>query len=128
MIRRPPRSTLFPYTTLFRSTRRRPHRRRRRPGRADRGARCRAARDRQRPDRREPARGRRLSRVLKREWTTAEGWRDTKAGMWAWLIQRAAAVVLLAVVAGHPVNPFRRGGQAALRALVPLHAPPRLRA
>src|SRR3712207_7813740 len=25
MIRRPPRSTLFPYTTLFRSSRRRPH-------------------------------------------------------------------------------------------------------
>src|SRR3712207_8166172 len=28
MIRRPPRSTLFPYTTLFRSFRRRPHERR----------------------------------------------------------------------------------------------------
>src|SRR2546422_8103299 len=26
MIRRPPRSTLFPYTTLFRSDRKRPHR------------------------------------------------------------------------------------------------------
>src|ERR1041385_9361796 len=33
MIRRPPRSTLFPYTTLFRSPAPRPHRRRR-PGRA----------------------------------------------------------------------------------------------
>src|SRR4051794_41348955 len=39
MIRRPPRSTLFPYTTLFRSRRRTPpphrrrRRRRRRPGR-----------------------------------------------------------------------------------------------
>src|SRR6266511_4775570 len=32
MIRRPPRSTLFPYTTLFRSRRRRPTRRSRRPG------------------------------------------------------------------------------------------------
>src|SRR5947208_9845845 len=35
MIRRPPRSTLFPYTTLFRSSRSRPHwgrRRRSRPG------------------------------------------------------------------------------------------------
>src|SRR2546422_6170234 len=28
MIRRPPRSTLFPYTTLFRSTQRRAHQRR----------------------------------------------------------------------------------------------------
>src|SRR5256885_8719705 len=31
MIRRPPRSTLFPYTTLFRSPRRRPTRRREPP-------------------------------------------------------------------------------------------------
>ena len=58
-----------------------------------------------------------MSRVLKREWTTAEGWRDTKAGMWAWLIQRAAAVALLLVIALHLVNPFRREVQAALLAL-----------
>src|SRR5260370_29617835 len=32
MIRRPPRSTLFPYTTLFRSQGRRPPRRRTTPG------------------------------------------------------------------------------------------------
>lgn len=63
-----------------------------------------------------------MSRVLRREWTTAEGWRDTKVGMWAWLIQRAAAVALLAVVAIHLVNPFRRGVQAALLALVLVHA------
>src|SRR5687768_17789950 len=36
MIPRPPRSTLFPYTTLFRSRTRLPDHRRR-PGRADRG-------------------------------------------------------------------------------------------
>jgi len=63
-----------------------------------------------------------VSRVLKREWTTAEGWRDTKAGMWAWLIQRAAAVGLLVVVPVHLVNPFRRGVQAALLLLVLVHA------
>src|SRR5260370_26090185 len=34
MIRRPPRSTLFPYTTLFRSKRAPPRRRERRPRRA----------------------------------------------------------------------------------------------
>jgi len=61
-------------------------------------------------------------RVLRREWTTPEGWRGTSAGMWAWLIQRAAAVALLVVVALHLVNPFRRGLQAALLALVLLHA------
>jgi len=63
-----------------------------------------------------------VSRVLRREWTTAEGWRDTRAGMWAWLIQRAAAVALLVVVALHLTNPFRRSVQAALLALVLLHA------
>src|SRR2546430_17365025 len=42
--------------------------------------------------------------------------------MWAWLIQRAAAVVLLVVVAVHLVNPFRRGVQAALLLLVLVHA------
>ncbi|HEY7542052.1 MAG TPA: succinate dehydrogenase [Methylomirabilota bacterium] len=63
-----------------------------------------------------------MSRVLKRAWSTAEGWRDTKAGMWAWLIQRAAAVALLLVIAFHLANPFRRGTQAALLALVLIHA------
>jgi succinate dehydrogenase hydrophobic anchor subunit len=60
--------------------------------------------------------------VLRREWTTAEGWRDTKTGMWAWLIQRTAAVLLLVAIALHLVNPFRRGVQAALLALALLHA------
>jgi succinate dehydrogenase hydrophobic anchor subunit len=62
------------------------------------------------------------SRVLKREWTTREGWRDTKVGMWAWLIQRGAAVGLLVVIALHLANPFRRPVQAALLALALLHA------
>jgi succinate dehydrogenase hydrophobic anchor subunit len=61
-------------------------------------------------------------RVLRREWTTREGWRGTPLGMWAWLIQRAAAIGLLAVVVLHLVNPFRRGVQAALLALALLHA------
>ena len=30
-----------------------------------------------------------------------EGWRDTKLGMWAWLVQRAAAVALVVVIALH---------------------------
>jgi succinate dehydrogenase hydrophobic anchor subunit len=42
--------------------------------------------------------------------------------MWAWLIQRAAAIALLVVIAAHLVNPFRRGVQAALLALALLHA------
>ncbi|PYN37399.1 MAG: succinate dehydrogenase [Candidatus Rokuibacteriota bacterium] len=42
--------------------------------------------------------------------------------MWAWLIQRAAAVALLLVIVLHLVNPFRRGVQAALLGLVLVHA------
>jgi len=60
--------------------------------------------------------------VLRREWTSAEGWRETRLGMWAWLIQRAAAVALVPVIALHLVNPFRRGVQALLLGLVLLHA------
>jgi succinate dehydrogenase hydrophobic anchor subunit len=41
--------------------------------------------------------------------------------MWAWLIQRAAAVLLLGAIALHLVNPFRRGVQATLLALALLH-------
>jgi succinate dehydrogenase hydrophobic anchor subunit len=60
--------------------------------------------------------------TLRRDWTSREGWRGTRAGMWAWLIQRAAAIGLLVVIAAHLMHPFRRGVQAALLALVLLHA------
>jgi succinate dehydrogenase hydrophobic anchor subunit len=60
-------------------------------------------------------------KVLKRRLGSAEGWRDTKAGMWAWLLQRVAALGLLAVIALHLQNPFMRPVQAALLALVLLH-------
>ena len=61
-------------------------------------------------------------KILTREWASREGWRDTGLGMWAWLVQRGAAVALLIVVALHLTNPFRRSVQAALLALVLLHA------
>jgi len=61
-------------------------------------------------------------RVLKRRLGSAEAWRGTKTGMWAWLIQCVAAILLLVVIAAHLVNPFRRGVQAALLALALLHA------
>ena len=60
-------------------------------------------------------------RVLTRSWTAPESWRGTRAGMWAWIIQRLAAVGLVAVIALHLVNPFRRPVQAALLGLVLLH-------
>ena len=50
-----------------------------------------------------------------------EGWRDTKAGMWAWLLQRLAALLLVVVIIFHLRNPFVRPVQAALLGLVLLH-------
>ena len=60
-------------------------------------------------------------RVLRRQWSSSEGWRDTKAGMWAWLLQRLAAVLLVVVIVVHLKNPFARPVQAALLGLVLLH-------
>jgi succinate dehydrogenase / fumarate reductase cytochrome b subunit len=60
-------------------------------------------------------------RVLRRQWASVEGWRDTKAGMWAWLLQRLAAVLLLLAVGAHLRNPFARSVQATLLGLVLLH-------
>jgi succinate dehydrogenase hydrophobic anchor subunit len=60
-------------------------------------------------------------KILKRGWDR-EGWRDTKAGMWAWLIQRAAALLLIVVIVLHLTNPFRQAVQAALLGLVLIHA------
>ena len=60
-------------------------------------------------------------RVLRRRWTGAESWRDTKAGMWAWLLQRLAALLLVVVIVLHLRNPFERTAQAALLGLVLLH-------
>jgi succinate dehydrogenase hydrophobic anchor subunit len=60
-------------------------------------------------------------KTLRRHMGSAEAWRDTKAGMWAWLLQRVAAVGLVAVIALHLKNPFLRTVQAALLGLVLLH-------
>ena len=66
----------------------------------------------------EPVRDRKL---LTRRMGSVEAWRDTKVGMWAWLLQRAAAVGLVAVIVVHLTNPFARPVQAALLALVLVH-------
>lgn len=60
-------------------------------------------------------------KTLRRRMSSAEAWRDTKAGMWAWLLQRVAAVGLLVVIVMHLKNPFMRPVQATLLGLVLLH-------
>jgi succinate dehydrogenase hydrophobic anchor subunit len=60
-------------------------------------------------------------KVLRRGWTTVEDWRGTRAGMWAWLLQRGAALALVMVIVLHLRNPFVRPVQAFLLGLVLLH-------
>jgi succinate dehydrogenase hydrophobic anchor subunit len=60
-------------------------------------------------------------RILRRRWAASEGWRGTRAGMWAWLVQRGAAVALLLVIVLHLRNPFIWPVQAMLLGLVLLH-------
>lgn len=60
-------------------------------------------------------------KVLRREWVSAEGWRATGPGIWAWLLQRAAALALVVVIVLHLRNPFVRPVQGLLLALVLLH-------
>ena len=66
----------------------------------------------------EPGRDR---KVLTRRMGSAQAWRGTKPGMWAWLLQRVAAIGLVAVIVLHLKDPFGRPVQAALLALVLLH-------
>jgi succinate dehydrogenase hydrophobic anchor subunit len=62
-----------------------------------------------------------VSKVLHRDWTSRDAWRGTRAGLWAWLLQRAAALALVVVIVLHLRNPFVRPVQATLLALVLLH-------
>jgi succinate dehydrogenase hydrophobic anchor subunit len=62
-----------------------------------------------------------VSKALHRDWTSRDAWRGTRAGLWAWLIQRAAALALVVVIVLHLRNPFVRPVQATLLALVLLH-------
>jgi succinate dehydrogenase / fumarate reductase cytochrome b subunit len=59
--------------------------------------------------------------VLHRGWINADAWRGTRVGLWAWLLQRAAAVALVVAVILHLRNPFVRWVQAAMLGLVLLH-------
>lgn len=59
--------------------------------------------------------------TLRRVWTSRDAWRGTRVGLWAWLLQRAAAIALVVVIVFHLRNPFARPVQAALLALVLLH-------
>ncbi len=52
------------------------------------------------------ASGEREPQVLRRSLVAPEAWRDTKGGMWAWLLVRASAVFIVLLVAAHLVYPY----------------------
>jgi succinate dehydrogenase / fumarate reductase cytochrome b subunit len=58
---------------------------------------------------------------MRRGWTSRDAWRGTRAGLWAWLLQRVAALALVVAVVLHLRNPFVRAVQATVLALVLLH-------
>lgn len=45
-------------------------------------------------------------KILRRSSASVEAWRDTKSGMWAWLLLRASAVILVLLAAAHLVYPY----------------------
>ncbi|HEV8676885.1 MAG TPA: succinate dehydrogenase [Methylomirabilota bacterium] len=59
--------------------------------------------------------------IAYRGWTSGDAWRGTRVGLWAWLLQRTAAVALVVAIILHLRNPFVRAVQATLLALVLLH-------
>lgn len=48
-------------------------------------------------------------------------WRAMYPGMWAWVIQRLSAVVLLVIFPFHVLNPYNKWLRSAVLALVILH-------
>jgi succinate dehydrogenase/fumarate reductase cytochrome b subunit len=60
--------------------------------------------------------------ILKRDATEARIWRSTLPGMWAWLIQRVSAILILLFLTLHFFLPYRRPLQFLLLLVVALHA------
>ncbi|OGP99181.1 MAG: hypothetical protein A2Z51_03495 [Deltaproteobacteria bacterium RBG_19FT_COMBO_52_11] len=60
--------------------------------------------------------------VLKRNVGDARVWRSTLPGMWAWLLQRISAILILLFLILHFFLPYRRPLQFLLLLVVALHA------
>ena len=60
--------------------------------------------------------------ILKRDPTDGRVWRSTLPGMWAWLIQRVSAILILFFLVLHFFLPYRRPLQFLLLLVVALHA------
>ena len=60
--------------------------------------------------------------TLKRESVDPRVWRSTLPGMWAWLLQRISAILILLFITLHFFFPYRRPLQFLLLLVVALHA------
>ncbi len=60
--------------------------------------------------------------ILKRDATEGRVWRSTLPGMWAWLLQRVSAILILFFLTLHFFLPYRRPLQFLLLLVVALHA------
>lgn len=60
--------------------------------------------------------------ILKREVRDAQVWRSTLPGMWAWLLQRVSAILILILLILHFFLPYRRPLQFLLLLVVAFHA------
>jgi len=60
--------------------------------------------------------------ILKRDTGDPQVWRRTLPGMWAWLLQRVSAVLILFFLVLHFFFPYRRPLQFLLLLVVSFHA------
>jgi succinate dehydrogenase/fumarate reductase cytochrome b subunit len=60
--------------------------------------------------------------VLKRDTGNPQVWRRTLPGMWAWLLQRVSAILILLFLVLHFFFPYRRPLQFLLLLVVSFHA------
>ncbi len=60
--------------------------------------------------------------ILKRDVGDTETWRRTLPGMWAWLLQRVSAILILFFLILHFFFPYRRPLQFLLLFVVSFHA------
>ena len=60
--------------------------------------------------------------TLKRDIADGKVWKNTLPGMWAWLLQRVSAILILVFLSLHFFLPYRRPIQFLLLAVVAFHA------
>jgi succinate dehydrogenase / fumarate reductase cytochrome b subunit len=60
--------------------------------------------------------------TLRRDIADGKVWKNTLPGMWAWLLQRVSAILILVFLTLHFFLPYRRPIQFLLLAVVAFHA------